>query len=405
MKNNHPSTTLKKAALTDRPLRHHEFDWIKVLVILHLVPFHILWLMSGAPGFSLMQPGSAVWGIVFGYILFNITWNMPLLFFLAGTNALSSLKRRSGKDYILERIKRLLIPLLFFMIFLYPVMVYMLPGASNVHSLSDYLLNFWLPCLKDFNQNWPDNIGPALQSWGHLWFIAYLLIISLIYLPLLLWLKKNTHMAFVTWITDRVTTLMAILIMVVPFVITIFVLSPKWPLFRHHGLVGDWTYFAIHFTAFGLGCTIGHWKLFQKSLNSKYLAVILLIAVLTSVLVIWMQLFKPAFSTPAYSLKYLIFTIFFGTNTWFWIMAAIGLSKRFLSHTNGFLQYFSRISYPFYILHLVVIVIIGFFVSQWEIGIAGEFLLLTVLAFAITTGLCELIIMRTRITRFLFGVK
>ena len=86
-------------------------------------------------------------------------------------------------------------------------------------------------------------------------------------------------------------------------------------------------------------------------------------------------------------------------------MAAIGLSKRFLSHTNRFLQYFSRISYPFYILHLVVIVIIGFFVSQWEIGIAGEFLLLTVLAFAITIGLCELIIMRTKITRFLFGVK
>jgi hypothetical protein len=393
-----------ESASSNSPLRYHELDWLRVLVILNLVPFHVAWLMTLVPGFSALPRGSGDWWALLYYITFFSSWHMPLLFFVAGANTVSSLKRRSGKDYMFERIRRLLIPLLFFMIFIFPLMVYFLPGTSDDRGISDYVLNFWLPCLRDFHQNWPSDIRPVLPSWGHLWFVAYLLVISLATLPLLLWLKKSKSATRTSRVTGKVAPLRAIFFLGVPFAIIIFLLAPQWPLFQRHDLVGDWTYFAYNFAAFGLGCAIGGQNRFLKAFG-HHQATFLTIAVVLSVLVLWMRYHLPAFSTPAYTPEFLLYAILYGFNTWFWISAALGLSKRFLSHNNGFLRYFSRVSYPWYILHLVMIVVIGFFVSQWEVGPVSEFLIINVLSIAVTLTVYELIVKRTHITRLLFGIK
>jgi peptidoglycan/LPS O-acetylase OafA/YrhL len=94
-----------------------------------------------------------------------------------------------------------------------------------------------------------------------------------------------------------------------------------------------------------------------------------------------------------------------GLHTWCWILALLTLARRFLSRTNRFLKYFSRASYPFYILHFLVMVIIGWYVVQWHLGVAAEFVALSVLTFVATLGSCELLVKRTKVTRFLFGMK
>jgi hypothetical protein len=42
---------------TGPPLRRYELDWLRVLVILSLIPFHAAWTMTFVPGFS--QRGSS----------------------------------------------------------------------------------------------------------------------------------------------------------------------------------------------------------------------------------------------------------------------------------------------------------------------------------------------------------
>jgi peptidoglycan/LPS O-acetylase OafA/YrhL len=397
-------TTHSETASLDSPVRHYEFDWLRVLVIINLVPFHVAWLMTLVPEFSALSRGTDSWWTLLYYITFFSCWHMPLLFFVAGANAVSSLKRRNAKEYVVDRIKRLLIPLLFFMIFAFPIMVYFLPGGSEVHSISDYFQNFWLSCLGDFHHNWPENIRPVLSSWGHMWFVAYLLVISLATLPAILRLKKIKSGAWITKVVENATPLQVISFLGFPFVIIIFVLAPIWPLFQRHDLVGDWTYFAYNFTAFGLGCLIACQNSLQKALNQRYW-ILLTLAIILSIVVLWMRYYAPTFSTPAYTLEFLLYAILYGFNTWFWMLAALGLSKRFLSHSNGFLRYFSRVSYPWYILHMVVMVVIGYFVTQWGVGTVGEFLLISLLTVAGTLFLYELLVVNSRTTRLLFGIK
>jgi peptidoglycan/LPS O-acetylase OafA/YrhL len=404
MGNTQTIATHNKSASLNSPLRHYEFDWLRVLVILNLVPFHVAWLMTLVPEFSALSKGADSWWTLLYYITFFSSWHMPLLFFVAGASALSSLKRRSAKEYVVDRIKRLLIPLLFFMIFVFPIMVYFLPGASEVHSMSDYFQNFWLSCLGDFHYNWPENIRPVLPSWGHMWFVAYLLVVSLVTLPAILWLKKIKRGAWMTKVMENVTPWQVISILGIPFVMIIFVLAPRWPLFQRHDLIGDWTYFTYNFLAFGLGCAIGCQNRFEKVLCQQYW-ILLALAIILSVVVLWMRYHLPIFSTPAYTLEFLLYALLYGFNTWFWLLAALGLSKRFLSYSNGFLRYFSRVSYPWYILHLVVMVVIGYFVRQWGVGTVGEFLLICVLTASGTLFLYELLIVKTKTTRLLFGIK
>ena len=119
---------------------------------------------------------------------------------------------------------------------------------------------------------------------------------------------------------------------------------------------------------------------------------------------LFMYLNAPAFSTPAYSLNYFLYSAVFCFNIWFWVLALLGLSQRYLSFNNSFLKYFNRASYPIYMIHLVVMVVSGYIVVQWRTGIVAEFSILVTFSFVATIACYELA-KRIKMTQFLFGVK
>jgi len=47
---------------------------------------------------------------------------------------------------------------------------------------------------------------------------------------------------------------------------------------------------------------------------------------------------------------------------------------------------------PFYLLHQPVIILIAYFILQWEIGITARLLVLGISSFLITLGLVELLV-------------
>ena len=89
---------------------------------------------------------------------------------------------------------------------------------------------------------------------------------------------------------------------------------------------------------------------------------------------------------------------------WFWVVAVLSITHRRLPFTNRFLKYFNRISYPFYIFHLVTISVAGYFITRMRLGTIIEFLVLCAAAFTISVICCELV-KTNRVTRFLFGIK
>ena len=60
---------------------------------------------------------------------------------------------------------------------------------------------------------------------------------------------------------------------------------------------------------------------------------------------------------------------------------------------------------PFYLLHQPVIIVISFFVVQWEAGIPVKLLVILIGSLLITLGLVELLIRPFKPMRRLFGMK
>ena len=394
--------TISVTESTGKHVRRYDLDWLRVLVIGNMVPWHAAWLIAYvAESSDSTREGLGV-TILRYYTGFSLRWQIPLLFFIAGACACMSLSHRSPGAFVRERARRLFVPLIFFMLVCYPVLLYFWPGICENKSLMDYLVRFWPDCLATIlHSRMPGRI--PMPGWAHLWFVAYLLIFSLISLPLLICLKRQGESGLAGKYTSFFTKRSAILLPAIPLIIINIILAPKWPMAQLN-LYDDWTYFCYDLTVFIYGYIICLHESLWRAVY-RHLRISLLLAIISTVFVLMMRFEMPAFSRPAYTPRYMLYSVFLGLHTWCWILAALALARKFLSGTNHFLQYASRASYPFYILHFVLMLVIGYYVTQLRLGLAAEFVVLSVLTFAATLGSCELVVKRTRVTRFLFGMK
>jgi hypothetical protein len=106
-----------------------------------------------------------------------------------------------------------------------------------------------------------------------------------------------------------------------------------------------------------------------------------------------------------FSPGYILLGLIFGFSVWFWLIAILPLGQRYLNIENRLLRFARGGAYPFYILHQTVIVIIGYYVVQWSAGVGLKFLVIALGSLGRTIGLYDLIVRRTGVTRFLFGMK
>ena len=91
--------------------------------------------------------------------------------------------------------------------------------------------------------------------------------------------------------------------------------------------------------------------------------------------------------------------------SWCCLIAILGYGKQYLNFTNRFLKYQNEASYPVYILHQTVIIAIGYFVIRWTMGVFPKFIIIVVGSLAVTFALYEILVKRTNLTRFLFGMR
>ena len=83
----------------------------------------------------------------------------------------------------------------------------------------------------------------------------------------------------------------------------------------------------------------------------------------------------------------------------------LGLGARYLNFSNKAVNYGNDAVLPFYILHQTIILIVGWFVITWNIGILPKYLINSVVSFVLIMALYELLIKRFNIVRFFFGMR
>jgi len=92
-------------------------------------------------------------------------------------------------------------------------------------------------------------------------------------------------------------------------------------------------------------------------------------------------------------------------NGWCWTIFALSLGMTYLSSPNRWLNYGQRAIVPFFLFHQPVIVVIAFFVVDWQAPIALKLPLIMLSAFVITVALYELLVRRVGPAQALFGMK
>jgi hypothetical protein len=337
-------------------------------------------------------------------------WVMELFFVLSGVGAWYSLKSRTGGQFVWERVKRLLIPLYTVGLFvLIPPQVYfeLVTNRGYAGTLWEFLPSYYRNLLDGFFdifphvQNDPTRLVPYSFA-GHLWFLQYLFLISLVTLPLLLYLKSEGGRRWIQRVAGWTDRRGGILLFVIPLALILICFRSLFSGTR------SWADFLWYATFFVFGYIMVADKRFTESIKRHGWVCLALWFVgffgglATFVLVLG---YDPMPGNEPFSLLYVLYQIVYSIASWSAVVFMLSLGAKYLTFNNKVLAYANEAVLPFYLLHQTVILCVGWFVISWDMGIVPKFLIIAVISFALIMAIYELLIRRFNIVRFFFGMR
>jgi glucans biosynthesis protein C len=363
---------------TDPMRERYDFlDWLRVIAIFVLFFFHTGMIFVGWG-----------WHIVNNQTISSLQWpmdiahrlRMPLLFVIAGAGMWFALQRRSTTQFLQERTQKLLLPLIIGMFLVVPPQIYcerLLRGQWSGSYLSFYVtrvLQFHFYPTGDF-------------SWHHLWFVLYLYVYVLLLLPAMLGWKR---------IMPRVKPGIWLFLLGLPLGINEVLLKQQFP--ESHNLVSDWYIFNHYLllTAYGyvMASMPGAWKWLSEvrgwSLITGLAAFFLLISL---------------FNAGVIQHGSIVDGIGANIFTWLWVMVFLGYGYRYLSFVNPLLLWARDASYPVYIMHQTIIVMIGYYVIQYPWTPWTKYVVILILSMIACLVLYEGCVRRFSALRLAFGMK
>ncbi len=373
--------------------RLYYLDWLRVLAFMTLILFHCAvpfvehynWEINNeetSPGIT-----RVVWWVH--------QWRLPLLFFISGVGVRFSLRKRSVAAFFGERVVRLFIPLVFAIFFITPVQVYfewLQNGRINMSYLDFY------PSVYEIVP-YPD----GAFTWSHMWFVAYLFVFTILLLPLFALTKVRWLDRFKPFLNAVLNRPAPVLSMALPFVFYFFSLYIRWP--EQGSLVDDWYVFISSMTFYFFGFLCSSVTSFWNTCL-MYRKWFLTLTILLAAVLIWQYYWDWEASKPKVQGTHLyIYGLMNGFHIWAIMLAAIGYTMKYLNFSNTYLSYLNTAVYPFFILHQAVIVASGYYVLQWETGIAVKLLVLVIICMLTIWFLYHFFIRKTIVSRVLFGMR
>ncbi len=323
-------------------------------------------------------------------MLFVNQWRLPILFVISGMGTYYALNKRSGKQFALERFVRLYIPLAIGMLLVVPPQVYF-ERLTNGQFAGSYF-DFW-PA-QAFIGIYPE----GNFSWHHLWFLPYLLLFSLVLIPVFLYFRKNPDNRFFRWLRSQMGRPLGLFWLVIPLYLTESFLEPFFPV--THALVGDWftliNYMILFFYGFVLiALKNDFWAIVKQRRKTYLLFGVIGFSIFLSTVMLFEDSIYRHFSEA-------FIKVF---NLWAWILAIFGYGAAYLNKPSKLLAYCNEAVYPFYILHQTVTICIGYYIMNLDWGFLSKFLALTIGTFGVSWVLYEFGIRRWKWIRPLFGLK
>jgi hypothetical protein len=270
--------------------------------------------------------------------------------------------------------------------------------------------------------------APANTIWStsYLWFLNYLFVYTLLLLPFFWYLRQESGQRLVSRWVSFLARPWLIFILALPIgLLEAFLMTDStgvwnrfvWPFFLFYGflLACD--------RRFG-GAIQRHWR------SALLLGIFAFLCYFASMGYLITVLEADTFTN--YSPAGLLARFFKGLGSWFWIIAIIGSARHIsqrrarqeqistvqsgnpgsppeepngLSWRDKLADYGREAQLPFYVLHQLPIIFIGYFVVQWQVNALVKYIVIVLGAIVATLLIYDIAVRRTPPTRFLFGLK
>jgi len=376
--------------------RRYDIDALRVFAFGLLILYHVGMFYVADWGWHVKSNHQAEWLQL--PMLFTNQWRMSLLFIISGLAVSFIWGKYTTGQFTLRRIWRLLVPLLFGMAFVIAPQCYY--EALNKGIIEPGFFRFMGQYLTF--QDFPGEAWAGEEqihwTWNHLWYLAYLLFYTLVLVPIARFVDGPGKV-----IRERIQGLRGVWIIVVPIMPLMIYFNVVFPSFPGitHALVDDWYAHAMYFTFFLFGFLVGRDQGFWAEL-SRMRKITLLLAVVFFVLFMSRDSLLPDETANWQNQASALITYL---NRWLWIVTVFGWGHHFLNRPMKWLPYATEAVYPWYILHQTIIVVVGYNLSQLQLGPVVE----PTLVLLATLGGClllhEFVIRRISFLRPFFGLK
>jgi glucan biosynthesis protein C len=376
--------------------RRYDVDWLRVLGMMTVFLFHNNRFFD-TEGWHVKSPEISQASTIF--TIFAVQWMMPLFFILSGVGIYHALAHQRWRQYLISRVKRLLVPLLFgILVIIAPLQVY-LERISNEQfegsfwSFYPHYFEGWYGIQKDGNFAW---MGI------HLWYLEFLFVFSIVTLPLFLYLRSSSGSRLMGSLARLLSRPWTIFLLALPIGIAEFAagMPPiKDSVFGNEGF-GGWSalpYLALLIIGYILAASDGPTRAMERHRTAA-----LLVGVLSFILGYFAYKASEQWSLAP---RELLMSFLRGVLCWSWLVAICGFASRYLRFSNGFLKYANEAVLTFYILHQMVILCVGFYVLRLHTRLWFEYLIIATGSFIAIMAIYELLIRRVNVLRTLFGMK
>jgi glucans biosynthesis protein C len=374
------------------PVRLHYLDWLRVIAILGVFLFHASNVFNDAD-FHIKNAERSTAITIFQGFLFP--WGMPLFFLIAGTGSWFALRRRSSSQYTRERFRRLLIPFLFGCVLLTPIQLYF----EWTHKLQTGVVQ---GSFQEFLGTLPWGLSPRLfgAAGYHLWFLAFLFCFSLITLPLFRWFEGDVGKGLVAAAARLCEHRGAILLFIVPLALLRLSLHPFFP--EEH----NWSDFFFLMVLFILGYLLFADDRLTRVVRRDWpISLAVGVAALLGALALALSAESFDIEAAPRTAQDFAFWGLVTVNSWCSTIFVLALGMYFLDFSHKWLRYGQEAILPFFVVHQPVIIVIAFFVVQWNAALPIKVAAVLLGSFVVSIGLYELIIKRIGPLRVVFGMK
>ncbi len=374
--------------------RRHDIDALRAIAFAFLILYHLCMLYVAEWPWHIKS--SYVFEALQVPMLFMNRWRMDLIFLISGISTAFLMRGHGSGNFLGQRSRRLLWPLLFGILVIVPIQPYC-QGVSTglvepgfLTFLGRYYSGYAWPA-KAFD-GWEHGF-----TWNHLWYLAYLWC----YTAVLLVLRPLFESRLVRKVEDAFNGLRGARLLVWPAIPLLIATCLLQLHFEDTGdLIHDWYRHAMYFTVFVYGWWLGRseslWPELACLRKVSLVAALLVFAVYISIVRNQPETLPPWLLLIIWSLRI--------AYIWLALATVLGWGHALLNRPFRWLPWATEAVYPWYMLHQSLIVLLAYWLVPLKLGATVE-LPLVLLGTVAGCWAITAIVKRSRWLRPAFGLK